>query len=90
MTTQSATSNSRSRNPRSFISRRVIGAWVMGGGIWILGMFGLLAAPVTADITTSPIVKSDYYAHAGSWQSYTDPSGKYTVVIRSMVPARGL
>ncbi len=88
MARQTASNKSQPRKSPALISRRVIGAWVMGGSIWVLGMFGLLAAPVTADITTSAVTASDYYAHTGSWKSYTDPSGKYTVVIRALAPGR--
>jgi len=90
MARPTASNKSQPQKSRPLISRPVVGAWVMGGSIWLLGMFGLLAAPVTADVTTSPITASDYYAHTGSWKTYTDPSGKYTVVIRSMVPGRAL
>ena len=90
MAHQKNANTTNSTTKRSFVSRKLIGAWVMGGGIWVLGMFGLLVAPVTADVSTSTTVKSDYYAHAGTWQTYTDASGKYTVVIRGLVSVRGL
>jgi len=85
-----ATNKYQRPNSRRITLSRVVGAWLVGGGIWVLGMFGLMATPVTADVTTSPITASDYYTHAGSWRSYTDPTGKYTIVIRTMVPAGGL
>jgi hypothetical protein len=87
MARQSEAKISHRRNSQSLISRGVIGAWVMGGGIWVLGMAGLMAAPVTADITTVGVTAANYYTHSGAWQTYTDPSGKYTVVIRSLVHA---
>ena len=69
-------------------SRKVIGAWVMGGGIWLFGMLALLVVPmVSSDVNAQSKVVSPYYAHSGSWKTITDPSGKYVAVVRSLVNA---
>jgi hypothetical protein len=69
-------------------SRKVIGAWVMGGGIWLFGMLALLVVPmVSTDVNAQSTVVSNYYAHSGSWKTISDPSGKYTAVVRNLVPA---
>ena len=69
-------------------SRKVIGAWVMGGGIWLLGMLALLVVPmISTDVNAGVNSGSAYYSHSGSWKTVTDPSGKYTVTVRNMVQA---
>ena len=69
-------------------SRKVIGAWVMGGGIWLLGMFALLVVPmISTDVNAGVNSGSAHYSHSGSWKTVTDPSGKYTAVVRDIVQA---
>lgn len=69
--------------------RQFIAAWLMGGGIGLAGLAGLMAFPGTpaseggdAGTTSS----SAYYTHTGSWFTYQHPSGKYSVVLRSLRP----
>jgi hypothetical protein len=67
-------------------SRKVMGAWIMGGGIWLLGMLALLVVPmISTDVNAGITPASSYYAHSGSWKTVTDASGKYTAVVRNMV-----
>lgn len=67
--------------------RSVISAWILGGGIWALGMLGLFAAPLLATETgaearAQPVTTA--YIHTGSWATYQHPSGKYTVRVRTV------
>ena len=67
---------------------RFISAWVIGGGIWLLGMLALLVVPmITTDVNAGVTSAPAYYSHSGNWTTVTDPSGKYTAVVREMVPA---
>jgi hypothetical protein len=69
-------------------SRKVIGAWVMGGGIWLLGMLALLVVPmISTDVNARVTPAPTHYSHSGSWKTVTDPSGKYTAVVRDIVQA---
>ena len=61
----------------------------MGGGIWLLGMAGLLVVPLyTSDVNAKTTASSDYYSHTGAWTTIQHPSGKYSTVVRSLVPAK--
>ncbi len=69
--------------------RSVISAWILGGGIWALGMLGLFAAPLLATESGAEARESTTvtaYIHTGSWATYQHPSGKYTVRLRTVVP----
>jgi hypothetical protein len=69
-------------------NRKVIGAWVMGGGIWLLGMLALLVVPmISSNVNAGVSPPSAYYSHSGNWKTVTDPSGKYTAVVREMIQA---
>ena len=70
--------------------RQFVAAWLIGGGIELAGLAGLMVFPGTpasegwdAGATSSLA----YYAHTGSWSTYQHPSGKYSVVLRSLRPA---
>jgi hypothetical protein len=68
--------------------RKVAAAWIMGGGIWLLGMFALMVVPMIAtDVNAHAPATQNYYAHSGSWKTVTDASGKYSAVVRQMVQA---
>ena len=72
-------------------NRKVIGAWVMGGGIWLLGMLALMVVPmVSSDVNAGVQQSATYYSHSGAWKTITDPSGKYTAVVRDIVKAPNL
>ena len=67
---------------------RFVSAWVIGGGVWLLGMFALMVVPMIAtDVNAGVTASPAYYSHSGNWTTVTDPSGKYTAVVRQMVPA---
>ncbi len=73
---------------RGLSTKQVIAAWIMGGGIWLLGMAGLLVVPLyTTDLNAKTTVSADYYSHSGAWTTVQHPSGKYSVVVRGLVPA---
>ena len=76
------------QNSTALSRRKVMGAWVMGGGIWLLGMLALLVVPmISLDVNASVTGTSSHYSHSGNWKTVTDPSGKYTAVVREMVLA---
>ena len=75
------------RNSKALSRRKVMDARVMGGGLWLLGMLALLVVPlISMDVNASVTVTSVHYSHSGNWKTVTDPSGKYSAVVREMVP----
>lgn len=70
--------------------REVLSAWLMGGGVWVLGLLALvvLSAPSAAPggEFASPQASTHYLASQTATR-YQDPSGKYTVVVRGPGPA---
>jgi hypothetical protein len=86
--TQDKTNRTNCTAKEVVTSRKVIGAWVMGGGIWLLGMLALLVVPmISTNVNAGVTPTSAYYSHSGSWKTVTDPSGKYTAVVRNLVQA---
>lgn len=76
------------QSKRGLTLRQVAGAWIVGGSIWMLGMGGLVAFPLYFGDAVAAAEQSapDYYEPAGSWRTYQDASGRYTVTVRAMVP----
>jgi hypothetical protein len=65
-------------------------AWIFGGGVWLLGLLGLVAMSAQTperDIGSGADSGSAYYLPAQTATLYQDPSGKYTVVVRAPGPA---
>jgi len=66
--------------------RELAAAWIVGGAIWMAGVGGLAAvsAPnaegALAAVGEGP---GSYLQPSRTWSTYQDPSGKYTVVVRS-------
>ncbi len=71
------------RGPKAWC-REVAAAWIVGGTIWVAGLGGLatLSAPA-ADGTSAAVGANSYLQPTNSWSTYQDPSGRYTVVVRS-------
>lgn len=71
------------------LCRELVAAWIVGAGIWLIGMGGLIAASDPTDDQAAQVETdgtSSYFLPAGGWSTYQDPSGRYTVVHRSLRP----
>lgn len=70
--------------------REVLSAWLVGGGVWVLGLLALVAlsAPSAGPggEFASPPARA-HYVPSQTATRYQDPSGKYTVVVRGPGPA---
>lgn len=70
--------------------REVLTAWLVGGGVWVLGLLALVAlsaqSAAPAGEFASPPTRA-HYVPSQTATRYQDPSGKYTVVVRGPGPA---
>ncbi len=73
-------------------ARSFLAAWVTGGGLWLLGLIGLVVVPQHYDPNVAYLDDatasrdSTYYVHTRTSWLHQDPSGKYTVVVRAIRP----
>jgi hypothetical protein len=71
------------RGPKAWC-REIAAAWIVGGAIWVAGVGGLAAVSAPeADGAMAAGGFASYLQPSQSWSTYQDPSGKYTVVVRS-------
>ena len=73
-------------------TRSFLAAWLTGGGLWLLGLIGLVLVPQPYDQRVAYLDgaaasgNSTYYVHTRTSSLHQDPSGKYTVVVRGIRP----
>ncbi len=70
--------------------REVLSAWLIGGGVWVLGLLALVALSAQSPAPGGEIAStsaSSHYVPSQTAMRYQDPSGRYTVVVRGPGPA---